>query len=397
MIKGKTIVLGVTGSIAAYKAVELASQLTQQGARVDVILSESATEFITPLTFRSLTGRPVVTTMWDLASEYQVEHIALAEAADIVVIAPATANIIAKIAAGIADDMITCTVLATKAPVLISPAMNVNMYKNPVTQENIARLKARGFAFVGPAQGRLASGIKGKGRFTDIEEIIKAIEAILNKKKDLLNKNIIVTAGGTQEPIDPVRCITNYSSGKMGYAIAEAATERGASVTLITAPTSLSKPACSCVLDVLTADDMYHAVREATSKADVLIMAAAVADYRPSQKITHKIKRKNLTNLTIELEHTPDILAQTTGSFLRVGFAAESQNLLENAREKLKNKKLDIIVANDITIEGSTFGSDDNQVVIIDCKGNTEELPLISKTEVAHKILDKVIKLLGNR
>ena len=397
MLKGKTIVLGVTGSIAAFKAVELASQLTQKGAAVDVVMSESATEFVTPLTFRSLTGRPVVTTMWDKNVEFQIGHVGLAEAADIVVIAPATANIIAKIAHGIADDMLTCTVLATRAPVLISPAMNVNMYQNPVTRENIAMLKKRGVKFVGPDEGRLASGAHGMGRFIGIEEIIKAIDAILTKKKDLLNKHIVVTAGGTQEPIDPVRCITNYSSGKMGYAIAEAATQRGASVTLITAPTAIDRPVCSCITDVLTAEDMYRAVKDASAKADVLIMAAAVADYRPKDKSDHKIKRRNAASLSIELEHTPDILAQCQGSFLRVGFAAESRDLLKNAREKLKNKKLDIIVANDITVAGSTFGSDDNQVIIIDRKGNTEELPLISKSEVAHKILDKIIKLLGNK
>jgi phosphopantothenoylcysteine decarboxylase/phosphopantothenate--cysteine ligase len=397
MLKGKTVVLGVTGSIAAFKAVELASQLTQKGAAVDVVLTECAQEFITPLTFRSLTGRNVVTTMWDQEIEVKANHVGLAEAADIVVVAPATANIIAKMAHGIADDMITCTVLATKAPVLVSPAMNVNMYENPVTQENIARLKARGFSFVGPDKGRLASGAHGMGRFIGIEEIIKAIDAILGKKKDLLNKNIVVTAGGTQEPIDPVRCITNYSSGKMGYAIAEAATQRGASVTLITAPTSIDRPPCSCILDVLTAEEMFRAVKDASTKADVLIMAAAVADYRPKQKAEHKIKRRNAASLNIELEHTPDILAQCRGRFLRVGFAAESRDLMENARKKLENKKLDIIVANDITIEGSTFGSDNNQVIIIDRKGNTQELPLISKTEVAHKILDKITKLLGNK
>jgi phosphopantothenoylcysteine decarboxylase/phosphopantothenate--cysteine ligase len=397
MLKNKTIVLGVSGSIAAYKAVELASQLTQKGARVDVILTPSATEFITPLTFRSITGRPVVTTMWDADSEFHVEHIALAEAADAVVVAPATANIIAKIAAGIADEMVTCTVLATKAPVIISPAMNVNMYENPVTQENIGKLKARGFTFVGPVEGRLATGIKGSGRFIDIQEIIKVIDSTLNKKKDLLNRNIVVTAGGTQEPIDPVRCITNYSSGKMGYAIAEAATERGARVTLISAPTSLLKPSCSCILDVRTTEDMYRAVKDAAVGADVLIMAAAVADFKPVKASSQKIKRKNLPALSIEMERTTDILAQVRGRFLRVGFAAESQDLLDNARSKLKQKELDLIVANDITVAGSTFGSDNNQVIIIDRTGKTEELPLISKVEVAHRILDRIIKLLGNK
>lgn len=397
MIKGKTVVLGVTGSIAAYKAVEIASQLTQKGAMVDVVMTDSATEFISPLTFRSLTHRPVVTTMWDPDSEFSVEHIALAEAADIVLIAPATANVIAKIAAGIADDMLTCTVLATRAPVIIAPAMNVNMYKNSITQENIEKLKKRSFTFIGPVEGRLASGITGEGRFIEIEKIINAIDSTLGKKKDLKNKRIVVTAGGTQEAIDPARCITNYSSGKMGYAIAEAATERGATVTLISAPTSLSKPPCHCVLDVVTAQDMYSAVKEAMKDADVLIMAAAVADYRPVKPASNKIKRQDIASLEIELERTPDILGEVKGKFLRVGFAAESQQLISNARYKLEHKHLDMIIANDITIKGSTFGSDNNQVVIMDRLGGTEELPLISKTEVAHKILDKVLTLLGNK
>lgn len=390
MISGKTIVLGVTGSIAAYKAVELASQLTQSGAKVDVVMTKSATEFVTPLSFRSLTGRPVVTEMFELASEYSVEHVALAEAADIVVIAPATADIIARIAAGIADDMLTCTVLATRAPVIIAPAMNVNMYENTITQDNIDKLIKRGFIFVGPESGRLASGKVGKGRFVNIQKIIDAIDSPLGKKRDLSNKHILVTAGGTQEPIDPVRCITNYSSGKMGYALAEAARDRGAKVTLITAPTLLKKPEGIKVIDVSTADDMLKAVKKEAASTDVLIMAAAVADYRPARTAGQKIKRQNLASLNLELERTPDILGETKGEFMRVGFAAESENLVANARDKLKRKQLDLIVANDVTVADSAFGADKNQVVIIDKQGNIIELPLMLKRHLADKILDRI-------
>jgi len=394
MLNGKTIVLGITGSIAAYKAVDLASQFRQAGATVEVIMTPEAMEFITPLTFRNITGRQVVTDMFDPVSEYSVEHVALAEAADILVIAPATANVIAKLAAGIADDMLTCTALATKAPILISPAMNVNMYENTITQENIASLKSRGFFFVGPTVGRLASGITGNGRFIEIEYIIAAINSILATKPDLKGRHIVVTAGGTQEAIDPVRCITNYSSGKMGYAIAEAARDRGAKVTLITTPVDLARPANMEIVDVLSAQDMFNAVKKATLKADALIMAAAVADYRPANAAKQKIKRQSLSSLTLKLERTPDILGGINGKFVRVGFAAESENLLSNAREKLKKKNLDLIVANDIAGKNRVFGSDNNQVAIIDSKGKTEKFPLLPKKEVAHKLLDKLVILL---
>jgi phosphopantothenoylcysteine decarboxylase/phosphopantothenate--cysteine ligase len=393
-LKGKTIVLGITGSIAAYKSVDLASKLSQAGARVDVIMTESAMEFITPLTFRNITARPVVTGMFDLTSEYSVEHVALAEAADIVVIAPATANIIAKLAVGLADDMISCTVLATTAPVIIAPAMNVNMYENSVTQENIAKLKSRGITFVGPQYGRLASGRMGLGRLIDIEDIVDSINRTLGAKGDLAGRKIIVTAGGTQEPLDPVRCLTNNSSGKMGYALATAARNRGAEVTLISGGCSLRKPGDITVIDVCTAQDMYEAVDKASTDADALIMAAAVADYRPAKASSQKIKRESQPELTLKLERTPDVLAQVRGNFLRVGFAAESQNLLENARAKLQKKELDLIVANDITLPGSGIGADSNQVTIIDRDGNVQALPLMPKDEVADKILDKVALLL---
>ena len=396
-LKDKTVVLGVTGSIAAYKAVELASQLTQAGARVEVIMTEAATEFIAPLTFRNITGRPVVTRMFELASEYSVEHVALAEAADVVVIAPATADIIARIAVGMADDMVSCTVLATKAPVILAPAMHAAMYKNQVTQDNLIKLKARGFAIVGPDYGRLASGGIGLGRLVDVNEILGTICQVLGRTRDLAGRRIVVTAGGTQEPVDPVRCLTNRSSGKMGYALAEAARDRGAKVVLVSAPTALPKPVGVDVVDVDTAQEMYEAVKKAVVKTDALIMAAAVADYRPRKVSKSKIKRERASTLTLELERTPDILVEVKGKFLRVGFAAESENLVANAKEKLDKKRLDLIVANDITAEGSGIGADTNQVVIIDRKGKVEKLPLLPKRELADKILDRITQFLGKK
>jgi phosphopantothenoylcysteine decarboxylase/phosphopantothenate--cysteine ligase len=396
-MKDKTVVLGVTGSIAAYKAAELASQLAQAGAKVDVVMTEAATEFIAPLTFRNITGRPVVTKMFELASEYSVEHVALAEAADVVVIAPATANIIAKIAAGIADDMLCCTVLATKAPVIVAPAMHASMYENSVTQDNLAELKSRGFTIVGPAYGRLASGAVGMGRLVDVDEILGTIRQVLGRNVDLAGKRIVVTAGGTQEPVDPVRCLSNRSSGKMGYALAEAARDRGAQVALVSAPSFLPKPIGMDVVNVGTAQEMHEAVKKAVTKADALIMAAAVADYRPKKVSKSKIKRGRASSLTLELERTPDIIGELKGKFLRVGFAAESEGLVANARKKLKAKGLDLIVANDIMSKVSGIGADTNQVVIIDRKGKIEELPLLPKREVADRILDKVIQFLGKR
>jgi len=393
MLNGKTIVLGVTGSIAAYKAVDIASQLTQAGATVSVVMTEAATQFVAPLTFQTITERPVVTEMFELASESNIEHISLAEAADVIVIAPATANIIAKLAAGIADDMLCCTVLASKAPVIIAPAMDASMYENPITQDNLSKLRARNFIAVGPASGRLASGKEGLGRLADIKDIIDTICQVLGKNEDLAGKHIVVTAGGTQEPIDPVRYITNRSSGKMGYALAEAARDRGAEVTLITAPTSLPRPAGMETVNVGTAQEMYQATKDAVSQADALIMAAAVADFRPTRAAKDKIK-KGQDKLTLEFERTPDILGSIKGDFIKVGFAAESSNLVENAKQKLKQKGLDLIVANDITASDSGFGADNNRVTIIDQEGKIDNLPLLPKREVADKILDKVAKLL---
>jgi len=393
MLRDKTIVLGVTGSIAAYKAAEIASQLTQSGARVNVILTEEAVQFIAPVTFRAITGRPVVCEMFDLASEFSIEHVSLAKVADIVVIAPATANIIAKLATGIADDMLCCTVLATKAPVLIAPAMENNMYNNPVTQDNLSKLQARDFVIVGPASGWLASGKVGLGRLADVNDVIGKIRQMLGRGGDLTGRHIVVTAGGTQEPVDPVRYISNRSSGKMGYALAEAARNRGAKVTVITAPTSLPEPVGINVIHVGTAEEMRQAVENAAPRADALIMAAAVADYRPIKAAKDKIK-KGKGALTIELERTPDILGSVKGNFIKVGFAAESSNLVENARKKRKQKKLDFIVANDITARDSGFGTDTNRVTIIDRTGKVYRLPLLPKREVADKVLDRVAVLL---
>ncbi len=396
MLHGKTVVLGVTGSIAAYKAVPVASHLSQAGARVDVIMTKAATEFISPVTFRAITGRPVATEMFDLASEFSMEHISLAEAANLIVIAPATANVIAKLAAGIADDLLCCTVLASKAPVVIAPAMDANMYENPITQDNLLKLRARHFTIIGPESGRLASGKEGPGRFAETHEIIGHVCQLLGANGDLANRYVVVTAGGTHEPIDPVRYITNSSSGKMGYALAEAARDRGAKVLLVAAPTSLAKPVGVDIVDVTTAQEMYQAIEEVAPRADALIMAAAVADYRPSSVAKDKIK-KEATRLTLELERTQDILVSVKGDFIKVGFAAESTNLLQNAKHKLRQKALDLIVANNITDRDSGFGADDNRVTIIDREDKTDSLPLLPKREVADIILDKVVELLASQ
>ncbi|MFH1662374.1 MAG: bifunctional phosphopantothenoylcysteine decarboxylase/phosphopantothenate--cysteine ligase CoaBC [Chloroflexota bacterium] len=394
MIKGKTVVLGITGSIAAYKAADIASKLIQAGVKVEVIMTDPATRFISPLTLRSITGRPVVTGMWELSSEFSIEHVALAEAADVVVIAPATANVIAHLAAGMADDILTCTVLATKAPVIIAPAMNDNMYANPVTQENIGKLKTRGFIFIEPGYGRLASGKVGKGCLAEIDNILGIIRQILGRGGDLAGKKIVVTAGGTREAIDPVRYIGNRSSGKMGYALAEAARDRGAEVILVTTTTCLPERAGMDVIPVDTAADMKKAVTDAVKNADALIMAAAVADYRSKNIAANKIKKDN-SGLILELVKTPDVLAEVKGDFVKVGFAAESEDLVNNAKKKLKEKELDLIVANDITDKGSGFGADTNKVSIIDKNGKIEDLPLMSKREVADRILDRVVGLIG--
>ena len=389
MLTDKIVVLGITGSIAAYKAAELASRLTQAGVRVDVIMTGSAQKFISPLTLRSLTKRPVAADMWEPSEEFRITHVSLAKAADVLVIAPATANIIAKLSYGLADDLLSATVLATKAPVIIAPAMNNNMYENPVTQENIARLKERGFIIVEPGCGHLACDVLGKGRLADSEQIIGAIKLALGRDGDMAGKKVVVTAGGTREPIDPVRFIGNRSSGKMGYALAEAARDRGASVTLISAA-SLPEPSGMKVVSVESTAQMQEAVNKAVKGVDALVMAAAVADFRPKTMAKSKIKKASLS-LNMELERTPDILAEVDGNFLRVGFAAESENLLANAKKKLADKVLDLIVANDVTAPGSGFGTDTNKVTLISRDGAEEDLPLMSKREVADRVWDWVV------
>jgi len=394
LLSGKTIVLGITGSIAAYKAADIASKLTQAGARVEVVMTEPSTRFITPLTLRNITGRPVVTNMWEPAGEFSTGHVVLAEATDVVVIAPATANVIAHLACGLADDMLTCTVLATRAPVIIAPAMNDNMLLNPVTQENIEKLKARGFIFVDPGYGKLACGRTGRGRLASTPAIIGTIKQVLGRNGDLAGRRIVVTAGGTREPLDPVRYIGNRSSGKMGYALAQAARDRGAEVRLVTAVTDFIETVGMEVIPVETALEMKQAVAGAVKDAAALIMAAAVADYMPEAAAKNKIK-KEAAGLTLKLVGTPDILAEAKGSFIKVGFAAESEDLVANARRKLSEKGLDLIVANDITDKDSGFGADTNKVAIIDKDGRVEALPLMTKREVADKILDIVVGLLA--
>jgi phosphopantothenoylcysteine decarboxylase/phosphopantothenate--cysteine ligase len=394
MFQGKTVVLGVTGSIAAHKAVDIASKLVQAGLTVDVIMTKSATEFVTPLPFRTITRCPVSCDMFAPPVELDPKHIALADRADVVVIAPATANTIAKIAAGIADDTLSNTVLATKAPIIIAPAMDEGMYENSITQENINRLRSRGFVIVGPAYGRLVTGRMGYGRLAEVREILGTIFAVLGRDGDLAKRRLLVSAGGTQEAVDPVRYLSNRSSGKMGYAIAEAARDRGAQVTLISAPTSLAPPVGVEVIWVNTALQMRDAVLGRVAEADALIMAAAIADYRPQVSAVAKVKGKPKT-LTLELVRNPDILSEVHSDTLKVGFAAEVEDLVTNAKRKLEEKGLDFIVANDITAPDSGFEVDTNRVVLIDRRGGVEELPLLPKYEVAHRILDRVAELLA--
>ena len=392
VLKDKNIVLGVTGSIAAYKAVELASRLVKAGAAVEVVMTEAATEFVSPLTFQSITAHPVVIEMFELLRETDIAHVSLARRADIVVIAPATANTIAKLAAGLADNILTATALTTTAPIIVAPAMETGMYENPITQESLARLRQRGMTIIEPGYGRLASGTVGVGRLAEVEEIIGTIRMVLGWGGDLASRKVVVTAGGTQEPIDPVRFIGNPSSGKMGYFLAEAARDRGAAVTLIAGPTALSKPVGMEFIPVRTAEQMHEAVLEAILGADVLIMAAAVADYRPTSIVGRKIK-KDKERLTLELVRNPDILAEVADrKLLKVGFAAETEDLIENARAKLAGKRLDLIVANPVP---ASFGGDAIQAILIARGGEVTELPPLPKSELAELVLDRLVELLS--
>ncbi len=391
-LENKHIVLGVTGSIACYKALDLASKMVQAGALVDTVMSYGATQFVTPLAFRSITHREVVTDTFDPDSHYSVEHVALAKQADVIVIAPATAHCIAKLAAGLADDALTTTVIAASAPLMVAPAMDGNMFHHPATQENLAKLRERGVVIAGPASGRLASGLTGVGRLLETPELLGYIAYAMGKDGDLAGRTIVVSAGGTMEPIDPVRVITNHSSGKMGYALAEAARDRGARVVLVTAPTSLPNPPLVDMVRVNTAQQMCDAVLQQTQQADALIMAAAVADYRPISAAEQKIKKAN-DELNIPLAKTTDILATVSGNFVKVGFSAETQDLMNNAKTKVQSKNLDLIVANDVTDPDSGFGVDTNRVTLIDRDLQVEELPVLTKYEVGHRILDRVARL----
>ena len=391
------VVLGVTGSIACYKAADLASKLMQEGARVDVVLTRGASNFVTPLTFRSLTHRPVVTDLFDADSEQAVNHVAMAHEADVVLVAPATAHVIAKLAHGFADDALTTTALASAAPLVVAPAMDGYMFDNPATQENLETLRRRGATIIGPESGHLASGLSGMGRMSEPVHIVDSLKVVLGRRGDMAGRAIVVSAGGTQEPIDPVRVLTNRSSGKMGYAIAQAARDRGGRVTLVTAPTSLPDPAGVELRRVLTVAEMREAVLAGCAGADAVIMAAAVSDYRPADVASQKIKKGDAgeDGLVLRLVKNDDFFLEVPAGVLRVGFAAESEDLLANARVKLESKGLALIAANDITQEDSGFNVDTNRVVIIGRDGTEEALPLLTKYEVGHRLLDRVMEALA--
>ncbi len=393
MLTGKTVVLGVCGGIAAYKAVDVVSRLVKLGAMVHVIMTAAAVQFVAPLTFREISGQPVYTTMWEEPKLWNVEHIALARRADLFVIAPATANMIGKIANGIADDFLSTTVMATTAPVLLVPAMNTEMFQSAATQSNLKTLESRGFMIMAPASGLLACGTEGIGRLPEPAAIVERITAHFEEGKSMQGIRLLVTAGGTREAIDPVRYIGNRSSGKMGYAIAAAAAERGAEVTLVSGPVALPVPAGVKRISVESALEMRDAVLAAFPTVDIVIKAAAVADYRPEVVAEQKIK-KHSANLTVELTKNPDILAELgkikTGQFL-VGFAAETQELVANATDKLRRKNLDMLVANDVTLPGAGFESETNIVKLFAKDGSYEELPQMSKQDLARLLLDKIM------
>ncbi|GIV15442.1 MAG: phosphopantothenoylcysteine decarboxylase [Armatimonadota bacterium] len=390
VFEGKHILLGVTGSIAAYKAADIASKLTQAGAEVDVVLTERARRFITEVTFRAITRRPVLIDLFDEPEERQIAHIHLAKRADVLLIAPATANILAKLAVGIADDLLSTLALATQAKIVIAPAMNTVMWQHPATQHNVRVLEERGVTFVYPTEGMLACGDMGAGKLADTPAILAAVEAVLNPP--LRGVHILVTAGPTEEPIDAVRHLSNPSSGKMGYAIAEEAIRQGAEVTLVTGPTLLEPPAGAKVVRVRTAQQMLDACLQVYDEVDVVIATAAVSDYRPAEVWQGK-RKKGEEEWTICLVPNPDILrilGEHKGKHILVGFAAETQELLENALAKLREKNLDLIVANDVSQEGSGFRTDTNRVTLLWADGRQEPLPLMTKREVAHRLLEVI-------
>jgi len=404
LFESQRIVLGVTGGIAAYKVCALASQLTQCGAQVDVVMTQAATRFVAPLTFEALTGRPVYTSMWQTGAEglpTHIAHVGIAHAADLLVIAPATANTMAKLAAGISDNLLTALSLAARCPVLLAPAMDVGMWENAATQANVTLLRSRGVRFAGPTTGRMASGLQGMGRLVEPQELFGHVRLALAQGGPLAGRHLVVSAGPSRELVDPVRFLSNPSSGRQGYALAQAALDRGAQVTLVSGPVALTVPVGAELAEVVTAEEMLHAVLEACATADALLMAAAVADYRPTNRSSGKIKKGN-GELELPLTRTADILAavsarrETTGRpSVLVGFAAETSDLVQNARTKLLAKGLDLIVANDVTAHDSGFGSDTNRVALLGREAEVQELPLMTKTAVAEAVLDRVISLLG--
>lgn len=394
MLKEKTVVLGVTGSIACYKAAALASALVKQHATVQVIMTKNATEFIHPTTFEQLTGRKALVDTFDRNFQHSVEHISVADAADFVLIAPATANVLAKLAHGIADDMLTTTVLACTCPKAAAPAMNTKMYENPVTQDNLETLRHYGWEIVEPAVGRLACGAVGAGKMPEPETLLEVCLHTLRHEKDLTGKKVLVTAGPTREALDPVRYMTNHSTGKMGYAIAEAAAARGAEVTLVSGPVELKAPRYVDVVDVVSAQDMFDAVTGKFPEVDIVIKAAAVADYRPAQVADEKMKKKD-GDLVLQMERTKDILGylgehKQEGQFL-CGFSMETENLIENSRKKLEKKNLDMVAANSLRQAGAGFGVDTNVLTLIS-KKETRELPLMSKALAADALLDAILE-----
>jgi len=396
MFKDKKIVLGVCGGIAVYKVVELLRLFVKAGADVSVVMTRSAREFVTPLTFQTLSGNPVHGDLFEPYQESKIGHISLAEAADLFVIAPATANVIGKVAGGIADDLLTTTIMATRAPLLFAPAMNVHMYENPIYQRNENTLRQLGYHFIDPAYGELACGYSGQGKLPVPEAIFAAAQNVLSPQ-DLAGQSVLVTAGPTREELDPVRYISNYSSGKMGYAIARAAHQRGAKVVLVSGPTFLTPPDGVELVSVVSAAQMRTAVFQALEQSTIVIKAAAVADYRPLSVSGQKLKKKD-AEMFLSLEKNPDILAEIGANKqgrILVGFAAETQDLLQNATLKLRNKNLDLIVANDITQSGAGFDVDTNVVKLLHADGSIEELPQLSKVDVAHQLLDRVVQLVG--
>ena len=394
MLKGKTVILGISGSIAAYKIASLASALVKLHCDVHVIMTQNATNFIHPITFETLTGNKCLVDTFDRNFDYSVEHVALAKRADVIMVAPATANVIAKMAHGLADDMLTTTVLACQCHKIVAPAMNTRMFRNSIVQDNMKLLKCYGMEVIDPACGYLACGDTGEGKMPEPELLLQYILKSLADKKDMEGLNVLVTAGPTQEALDPVRYITNHSTGKMGYAIAKAAAMRGAKVTLVSGPVELAPPPFMEVVDVISAEDMFQAVTSRAAKQDIIIKTAAVADYRPAVVATEKVKKKD-GDMSISLERTKDILAylganKKDGQFL-CGFSMETENMLENSITKLVKKNLDMVVANNLKVEGAGFGTNTNVVTIITRKGG-EQLPLMSKDDVADKILDAIIK-----